>query len=132
MSVVSESALSPEAWWDAAAEQKLMLLRCPACASTWLPWMPNCPEHGPTTTPEAIESAGAGTIYSWVGVQSSISSPEDAPFTVLAVMLDEGAMIYGRLVPGEEPAAEAKVSAIFVERGDRTVIDFRLATPSKP
>jgi uncharacterized OB-fold protein len=125
----TEPAITPDGWWSAAADHRLMLLRCPVCSTAWVPWMPHCPECGPGTDPVAIESSGRGTIYSWVGVVNSVSSPEDTPFTVLSVMLREGAMIYGRLAaePGVEPSAEGEVVAVFVDRGDQTVIDFRPA-----
>jgi uncharacterized OB-fold protein len=126
---MTKPAITPDGWWTAAAEHRLMLLQCPVCSTAWVPWMPNCPECGPGTDPVAIESTGRGTIYSWVGVVNSVSSPEDTPFTVLSVMLEERAMIYGRLAaePGAEPSAEEEVAAVFVDRGDQTVIDFRPA-----
>jgi uncharacterized OB-fold protein len=122
MTTVSDTTLSPGRWWQAAGEGRLLILRCPVCDSSWLPWMPHCPECGRGPTPDVVESTGRGTIYSWVGVRSSISSPDEAPFVVASVKLDEGAMIYGRL--RDEPVADGQVEAVFVERGDRTTIDF--------
>jgi uncharacterized OB-fold protein len=126
MNVATNLALTPEAWWQAADERRILLLRCPVCSAAWLPWAPHCPDCGPGTHPETIEACGRGTLYSWVGVQRSVSSPEDSPFTVAAVRLVEGAMMYGRLRldPGEDPQAEGVVEAVFVERGGRTVVDF--------
>jgi uncharacterized OB-fold protein len=116
-------------WWAATAQRRLLLLRCPDCGTTWLPWMPHCPEHGPTTEPETIESAGRGRLYSWVVIHYSVSAPDDVPFTVASVLLDEGAMIYGRLAvePGADLQADAPLTAEFVPRDGRTVIDFRVA-----
>ena len=120
--------ITPAGWWAATAEGRLLLLRCPECGSTWLPWMPHCPEHGPTTEPETIESAGLGTVYSWVVIHYSISEPDQVPFTVGSVLLDEGAMMYGRLrvSPRTQVSPDASAIAEFVPRGDRTVVDFRL------
>ena len=97
MSDVLTPELSPADWWQGVADERLLLLRCPVCSATWVPWMPHCPDCGPGTGPRAIESAGRGTLYSWVVVQHSVSMPEEPPFTVASVRLDEGAMIYGRL-----------------------------------
>lgn len=118
------NTLTPATWWEAAAEHRLQVLRCPDCAAAWLPWMPHCPDCGRGPEPEVVESSGRGSIYSWVGVQSSISAPGEAPFVVASVLLEEGAMIYGRL--NGEPAAAAAVHAVFVERGGRTTVEFDL------
>jgi uncharacterized OB-fold protein len=119
---------TPADWWAATAEGRLLLLRCPTCGCTWLPWMPHCPEHGPTTEPETIESAGTGVLYSWVVIHYSVSEPDEVPFTVASVLLDEGAMIYGRVdvKSSADLVANARVTAEFVPRHGRTVVDFRL------
>lgn len=122
MSSVPETRLSPAKWWEGAAEERLLVLRCPVCTAGWLPFTPYCPDCGRGPDPEVVESSGRGTIYSWVGVRSSVSAPEESPFVVASVMLDEGTMIYGRLVG--DPAAGAEVAAVFVERDGRTTVDF--------
>jgi len=124
MSVTSDTVLSSGQWWNALAEERLLMLRCPKCGAAWMPFLPHCPDCGRGPIPEVVESRGAGRLYSWVGVQSSISSPDEAPFVVGSVILDEGAPIYGRLLG--EPGAEARVEAVFVERGGRTCVDFEV------
>jgi uncharacterized OB-fold protein len=119
------TVLTPERWWEALADERLLMLRCPVCRAAWMPFMPHCPDCGRGPVPLVVESGGRGTLYSWVGIQSSISSPEEAPFVVGSVLLDEGAMIYGRVVG--EPSADARVEAVFVDRGDRTTVDFEIA-----
>jgi uncharacterized OB-fold protein len=125
MSEDAATALTPADWWNAAAESRLLLLRCPACDAHWLPWMPHCPDCGPGTGPVVVESSGRGSLYSWVVVHKSLSSPSEVPFTVASVRLVEGAMIYGRLsTDGTEPRANAVVNATFQKRDGMTVIDF--------
>jgi uncharacterized OB-fold protein len=120
--------LTADGWWQAAADRQLLLSRCRVCSTTWLPWMPHCPECGLAGDPEVIESTGEGTLYSWVVVHYSMSQPDDAPFTVGSVLLDEGAMFYGRLTAEAAAAvrADLPLAARFVERDGRTVIDFGL------
>jgi uncharacterized OB-fold protein len=125
MSVAPDTGLTPAEWWRAAEEGRLLVLRCPVCGAGWLPFIPHCPDCGRGPEPQVVESTGRGTIYSWVGIRSSISAPGEAPFVVAAVRLEEGAMIYGRLVG--EPAAEAAVRAVFVEREGRTTVEFETA-----
>lgn len=126
-----DTQLTPAAWWEASAEGRIELLRCPQCHGTWLPWMPHCPDCGPGTGPEAIVSTGRGTIYTWVVIHYSVSVPDEVPFTVAAVQLEEGAMIYGRLTPeaAADVRAGAEVEAVFVQRDGRTVADFAFAKP---
>jgi uncharacterized protein len=122
MTVTPDTVLSPDQWWNALAEERLLMLRCPRCGAAWMPFLPHCPDCGRGPTPEVVEAKGTGKLYSWVGIRSSISSPDEAPFVVGSVVLDEGAPIYGRLIG--EPRADARVEATFVERGGRTCVDF--------
>lgn len=121
-----ESPLPPESWWSAVSEGRILLLQCKRCDAAWLPWMPHCPDCGSGSQTTTIEASGRGTLYSWVVVHSSQSCPDEVPFTVAAVRLDEGAVLYGRLRSGAVPVADAPVRAGFVEREGRTVIDFGL------
>lgn len=118
--------LTSEGWWSAAAEGRLLVLRCPACTSAWLPWMPHCPECGPTTAPVVVQSAGLGTLYSWVVIHYSVSAADETPFTVGSVLLEEGAMMYGRLTPDAalQVRAELPLQAVFGEREGRPMVSF--------
>jgi uncharacterized OB-fold protein len=116
-------------WWDGVGEGKVLLLRCPVCAAHWVPWSPHCPECGTASTPEWVQSVGTGTLYSWVVVRHSVGFPDEVPFAVGSVLLDEGAMLYGRVI-GIDPSAlvgDMPVVAGFGERHGRVVVEF---TPS--
>ncbi|MFN8217821.1 MAG: OB-fold domain-containing protein [Solirubrobacterales bacterium] len=126
MSVAPETGLTPAEWWEAAERGHLLVLRCPVCGAAWLPFMPHCPDCGRGSEPRVVESSGRGTIYSWVGIEASISAPDETPFVVASVRLEEGAMIYGRLIG--EPSAEGAVRAVFVEHAGRTTVEFETAS----
>ena len=114
-----------EVWWAAVAQGRLLLRRCLSCGTHWLPWSPHCPECGPGPAAEWAESSGRGTLYSWVGVHYSASAPQDVPFTVAAVLLAEGAVLYGRLAHPERPLRGDEAVRVRFEPGDgRVVVAF--------
>jgi uncharacterized OB-fold protein len=80
--------------------------------------MAHCPDCGRHGEVEVTQADGRGTVYSWVVVTRSASSPDDVPFTVLSVRLDEGAMVYGRLARSvtAPPTAEMPVRAVISQR----------------
>ncbi len=121
----------PADWWRGLATGRLLLNRCCDCGATWVPWMAHCPDCGRRSIVEAIEASGSGTVYSWVVVSRSVSTPEDVPFTVLSVRLDEGAMVYGRLARSapQTPHADMPVTAVFAQRADETQLEFE---PERP
>ena len=118
MSARSVAQLSVQGWWDGLAERRLLLLRCDACNERWLPWMPFCPECGRGPGSTAIEASGLGTLQSWVEIHYSVSFPDETPFVVASVQLQEGPVLYGRLQPDVASIASADmpVEARFVER----------------
>ncbi|HLH67795.1 MAG TPA: OB-fold domain-containing protein [Candidatus Dormibacteraeota bacterium] len=113
------------AWWEALAERRLLLPRCRDCGRAWFPPTPGCPRCGGVSV-ELVESCGRGHIYSWVVVNRALSPAfaTDVPYTILAVDLEEGARMFGRLVGGGEPAAGAEVHAEFYEVGGRVLVGF--------
>jgi uncharacterized OB-fold protein len=125
MSEETVTALTPARWWEALDEGRLLLLSCGTCGVTWLPWIPNCPDCGPGTPTREVASAGRGRVYSWVGIHHSASMPEDVPFTILSVRLDEGAMVYGRFSRDTTPVAEQVVRLCFIEANGRRHLAFR-------
>jgi uncharacterized OB-fold protein len=129
----SEASVSADEWWQQVAERRLTVLECPSCHGRWLPWSPACPHCGEAATPAVIEASGRGRLYSWVGVHRSFSHPDDVPFTVAAVQLEEGPQLYGRLHHHEIVLeGDLPVVARFVGRDGRTVVDFQVEsdTPS--
>ncbi|HZV48499.1 MAG TPA: Zn-ribbon domain-containing OB-fold protein [Candidatus Dormibacteraeota bacterium] len=117
------------AWWEALAEHRLLLPRCRDCERTWFPPTPGCPHCGGTSV-ELVESSGRGRVYSWVVVNRALAPAftADVPYTILAVDLEEGARMFGRLVGGrgEALAAGAEVRAEFYEVEGRVLVGFAL------
>ena len=77
------------AWWEAAAEHRLVVQRCTDCAHTRLPPAPICPECRSDGS-EWHEVSGRGEIYSYTVVHRPIALDQQVPF-VIAVVALEGA-----------------------------------------
>ena len=89
-------------FWDAVAEQRLVVQRCADCGG-WI-WQPRplCPRcHAPD--PEWTVVGGAGRLVSWTVIHPPVLPvwQDETPFTVLLVELDEGVRMVGRLVEGD-------------------------------
>lgn len=92
-------------FWDAAAEQRLVVQRCGSC-DRWI-WQPRplCPAcHLPD--PPWVEVSGDGMVTSWTVVHPPVlpAWSDDVPFTILLVELAEGVRMVGRLVDAEPSA----------------------------
>ena len=113
-------------WWDALDEGRLIVPRCLECGRPGFPPAPACPNCGAQRF-EWIEASGRGRIYSWVGIDRALSPlfAEDAPYTIVAVDLEEGARLFGRLAGGR-PAAGAPVTATIYRVGDQALLGFTL------
>lgn len=113
-------------WWEGVQRRVLLLQRCSACGRRRCPPLPSCPYCGSGDC-SVSESAGRGSIYSWTTVHRSLS-PQfagDEPYTVLAVQLEEGPRLFGRLLSGKaEPGAP--VQACFYEVADLTLVGFKI------
>lgn len=116
-----------EPWWRALAERRLLLPRCRDCGRSWFPPTPGCPECGSPSV-ELVEASGRGRVYSWVVINRALSPAfaGDAPYTILAVDLEEGARVFGRLVGEGAVAGGSPVRADFYEVEGRTLLGFRL------
>jgi uncharacterized OB-fold protein len=112
-------------WWDALGDGRLILPRCLRCGRCWFPPAPGCPNCGGERF-EWIEASGGGSIYSWVVIARALSPAfeADVPYTILAVDLDEGVRIFGRLAAGAEPAAGARVRAQIYRAGGQALLGF--------
>jgi uncharacterized OB-fold protein len=124
--IVTEDSL---AFWQAAAEGRLVAQQCAGCGRLRHPPRPLCPSCH-STEQTMVDLAGTGVVYSY----SVLHHPQNPAFTypVLAVLveLDEGVRILSNLVgtdPGSvsiglpvevrfEPTADGKAVPIFVPR----------------
>lgn len=127
---VPEVDADSRAWWDALAERRLLLPHCRHCGRNWFPPTPGCPHCGSTEV-ELVRASGGGRVYSWVVVNRALSPAfaADAPYTVLAVDLDEGGRIFGRLLGdhGAKPlTAGTPVRTDYYEVEGRVLVGFRL------
>ncbi|MCU1484769.1 MAG: hypothetical protein JWN67_1515 [Actinomycetia bacterium] len=90
------------AFWDAAAQGRLVAQRCGACGRLHHPPRPACPEcHA--VEQEVVDLAGTGTIYSYAVLHHPRSPQFTYPLVAVLVDLDEGPRIVSNLV-GVEPA----------------------------
>jgi uncharacterized protein len=120
-------AVDPDSqpWWDALAEERLILPHCLNCGRLWFPPSPGCPNCGAVNW-EWVDASGRGTIYSWVVIARALhpAFAGDVPYTIVAVDLEEGARIFGRLAEGVEPAPGAPVRAEVYHVGGHRVLGF--------
>ncbi len=120
-------AITPEAkpFWDAAAQQKLMIQRCKACnAWVWTP-RPSCNECGSENI-DWTQMSGRGEVYSFtvirqiVGRAASPAFQKDVPYVVAWVDLDEGPRMITNIVgcAVEEVKLGMKVTVQFEQAAD--------------
>jgi uncharacterized OB-fold protein len=115
-------AVTPEAkpFWDAAAQQKLVMQRCHECnAWVWTP-RPSCNECGSDKV-EWTPMSGRGEVYSFTvirqiaGRAASQAFQSDIPYVVAWVDLDEGPRMITNIIgcPVEDVAIGMKVAVVF-------------------
>lgn len=103
--------------WAAAADQRLAMQRCRACAYIRWPAARLCPEcladGGDWTT-----LSGKGRIWSYAVYDRPLHPAFEGqtPYAVALVALDEGPMIYGRLTDAPDRlGCDRVVRAVFAE-----------------
>jgi uncharacterized OB-fold protein len=113
-------------WWDELSHGRVVLLCCELCHRFHFPPMPSCPHCGSVSLSERA-SAGTGRVYSWIVVRRSLDPrfEADVPYTVLAVDLDEGVRMFGRLHGASAVAAGDQVTLVPVPTADGVVPGFR-------
>lgn len=115
-------AIAPEAkpFWEAAAQNKLVMQRCRDCnAWVWTP-RPLCNECGSTEI-QWTPMSGKGEVYSFtvirqvVGRAASKAFEPDVPYVVAWVDLDEGPRMITNIVgcPIEDVKLGMQVSVVF-------------------
>lgn len=115
-------------FWEGAAEGRLLIQRCTACATLRHPPGPMCPQCYSTDW-DAHESAGTGTINSY----TVLHYPKPAGFTDVAVVvlvdLDDGTRLLSNLEadPSEINIGD-RVEVIFIDQEEGwSMPAFRLA-----
>ncbi len=118
-------AITTEAkpFWDAAAQNKLVVQRCLNChAYVWTP-RPACYECGNEEL-EWKDVSGKGTVYSFtvirqvVGRAASKAFEPDVPYVVAWVDLEEGPRMISNVIgcPVEDVKIGMKVSVVFEQQ----------------
>ena len=95
------------AFWDGAAQGKLLIQRCADCGHLQFYPHPACvacfsPDLG------WQESAGAGEVYSYTAVRAPLDAvfKEEVPIYLVDVILAEGVRVLARLADADQGALE--------------------------
>ena len=81
-----------KAFWDGAAQGKLLLKKCQACGQVHYYPRAICPFCGSDRT-EWQQASGRGSIYSW-----SVMRRADVPYAIAYVTLEEGVTMLTNIV----------------------------------
>jgi uncharacterized OB-fold protein len=98
-----------DAFFDGAAEDRLMIRFCEACTRWFAPDASGCSECGSEDLAWA-EASGAAVLVSWAVAHS----PAAAPVPLALVELAEGPWMYGRLDAVATPREGLPLHACFV------------------
>ena len=113
-------------FWDAAAQQKLIIQRCQDCnAWVWTP-RPSCNECGSEKV-EWTQMSGKGEVYSFtvirqvVGRAASQAFEPDIPYVIAWVDLDEGPRLITNIIgcPVENVKLGMKVAVQFEKASEK-------------
>jgi uncharacterized OB-fold protein len=117
-------------FWEAAAEDRLVLPKCRGCATVI--WYPRgfCPQCHTSSGVEWVAATGRGTVYSFTVSHRGMGPWKDhAPYVIAYVELEEGPRVLTNIV-GADPGAVRigdPVQAVFQPAGDTKVLRFRPA-----
>jgi uncharacterized OB-fold protein len=114
-------------WWAAVGDERLLLPRCDSCERCFFPPQPTCPRCGSSSW-QPVEASGRGRVYSWIVIHTALNPAfaGDVPYTILAVTLDEGVRIFGRLTDASPVVADDPVEACFYTVTGHPMLGFRL------
>lgn len=98
-------------FFDAAAEDRLMIRRCTACGQALPPEAVVCTTCAGTDL-DWVPAAGTGALASYTVVQRAPHPAHRVPYVIGIVELDEGPWLYAR-VRAERPTVGAPVRATF-------------------
>ncbi|MEV5509080.1 OB-fold domain-containing protein [Streptomyces orinoci] len=120
-------------FWDGVAERRLLIQRCTACGRLRFPWLPGCAACGsPHWT--TVESAGTGTVHSYVVMHHPPFPAFDPPYAVGLIELAEGVRMISNVV-GVEPGritVGMPVRLEFLSAGEGQLLPvFRAVEPGR-
>jgi hypothetical protein len=115
-------------FWDAIAQDRLVVRRCAECALLQHPPSPMCPACGSVEW-DVVEVSGKGEVYSWI-VSRHPNQPDDDGRIVAIINLAEGVRLVSNL-QDIEPADVRNgmpVEVTFAEVGGVKLAQFRPAS----
>ncbi|MEU9382782.1 OB-fold domain-containing protein [Streptomyces sp. NPDC048279] len=131
-------------FWEGVAEGRLLIQRCAGCGALRHPWLPGCNACGCLDW-DTVESAGDGTVYSYVVMHHPPFPAFAPPYAVALVELAEGVRMVSNVVgvPHDKVRIGLPVRVEFCrfedEEGALTLPVFRavdtleaLGTPGTP
>ena len=83
-------------YWDGAKRGELLLQRCDACAHTYFPPRPFCPECASREV-SVVQASGKGTLYSYV-INHMKSPGYEPPYAIAVVELEEGPRLMSNIL----------------------------------
>ena len=95
--VIPKPTPETQHYWDGAAEGELRLQRCDACANTYFPPRPFCPDCGSRAV-SVIVAPGRATLYSYVINHLPTPGFDDGPFAIAVVELEEGPRLMANIL----------------------------------
>lgn len=92
-------------WWDAAADGRLLVVRCRACGEAHYYPRPFCPRCGADDV-SWEQSSGRATLYTWSVVHQNDLPPfrDLVPYVAAVVDLEEGPRMMTRVVDADVEA----------------------------
>ncbi len=114
-------------WWEALSAGNFLLPYCQGTEQYFFPPMPRSPYNGSTAVTARDASTG-GSIYSWIVIERALDEAfvEDVPYTIVAVTMDDGPRLFGRLMAGV-PADGSRVEAQTYAVEGQTLLGFASA-----
>ena len=111
-------------FFEGAAEGKLLIQRCASCGLLRHPPRPACPQCQSLEW-DTVESAGRGTVFSFVVVHHPQIPAFDYPLPIAVVALDEGTRLVADLIG----IAPAEVRIGMPVRVEMVAVDDELVLP---
>ncbi len=108
--MIERDAKSAE-FFDAAAEDRLVIRRCLSCGQALAPEAVVCTTCAGLTL-DWIPASGTGVLVSYTVVHRAPHPAYEVPYTIGIVELDEGPWLYARILT-RRPAVGLQVRAVF-------------------
>lgn len=115
-------------FWAGIAAGELRAVVCSSCGRGSFPPIGSCPHCGSTDV-RLVASGGRGAVYSWATVHVALDPAfaPDVPYTIVAVDLDEGGRVLGRLLDADRaPRPGQRATFAVYEREGVLLPGFRL------